>query len=380
MGHEAISTPNIDRLAKESLTFTRGYVPSSLCRPSLMSIITGRYPHQHKVSGNDPPRGTDRTEMLKHIRGAVTLPKLLGDAGYVSLQTGKWWEGNYALGGFTQGMTHGDPARGGRHGDDGLAIGRQGLAPIYDFLESRGDKPFFIWYAPFLPHSPHNPPDRLLAKYRGKTDSLHVARYWAMCEWFDETCGELLDYLDREGLAENTLVVYIADNGWIQDPESPRYAERSKRSPYEGGVRTPIMFRWPGHIAPRRDDDTPVSSIDLAPSILAACGIDPPKGMSGFSLLESRGLAPRRDEGVYGEIFEHDVADIDNPAASLLFRWCVADRWKLIVPHGDRAKDGPVELFDLAADPHETKNLAEREPETVQRLSARLDDWWLPEK
>jgi uncharacterized sulfatase len=374
LGHETIATPNIDRLAKESLTFTRGYVPSSLCRPSLMSIITGRYPHEHKVSGNDPPRGTDRTEMLKHIRGAVTLPKLLGDAGYVSLQTGKWWEGNYALGGFTHGMTHGDPARGGRHGDEGLRIGREGLAPIFEVIESRGERPFFIWYAPFLPHSPHNPPERLLAKYRDKTDSLHVARYWAMCEWFDETCGELLGYLDREGLADNTLVVYVTDNGWIQDPASPRFADRSKRSPYEGGVRTPIMLRWPGHVEPRHDGDTPVSSIDLAPTILAACGIEWPRELVGANLLDSDELARRRDEGVFGEIFEHDVTDIDNAAASLLYRWCVVNRWKLIVPNGD----GPVELFDVVADPHETKNLAEQQPEIVRKLTARLDNWWTP--
>jgi uncharacterized sulfatase len=190
MGHPQIQTPHLDRLAKESLVFTRGYTPVSLCRASLMTIITGQYPRQHLITGNDPPKGTDRREMLKHVRRTPTLPKLLVDKGYVSFQSGKWWEGNFAEGGFTAGMTHGDPAKGGRHGDLGLKIGRDGLQPIYDFLETNRGKPFFLWYAPMLPHTPHNPPERLLAKHRDKTDSEHVAKYWAMCEWWDETCGE----------------------------------------------------------------------------------------------------------------------------------------------------------------------------------------------
>ena len=82
-----------------------------------------------------------------------------------------------------------------------------------------------------MPHTPHNPPERLLAKYKDKTPSLHVARYWAMVEWFDETCGQLLDHLEKEKLAENTIVVYVTDNGWIQDPEDRADSVRSKRSP-----------------------------------------------------------------------------------------------------------------------------------------------------
>jgi len=197
MGHPQIQTPHLDRLAKQSVVFTRGYTPTSLCRSSLMTIISGLYPHRHLVTGNDPPKGTDRREMLRHVRRTPTLPKLLAEQGYVSFQTGKWWEGNFAEGGFTAGMTHGDPERGGRHGDEGLKIGRQGLQPIYDFLEANKGKPFFLWYAPMLPHQPHNPPERLLAKYKEKTDSLFVAKYWANCEWWDETCGELLGYLDK---------------------------------------------------------------------------------------------------------------------------------------------------------------------------------------
>ena len=155
MGHEAIETPNIDRLAKQSRLFKRGYVPSSLCCPSLASMITGLYPHQTKITGNEPPMppgGRNSEQYRKQVQECVsflddqpTLPRLLAKRGYVSHQSGKWWQGHYSRGGFTHGMTHGDPKRGGRHGDVGLKIGREGMDEIFDFIEDAGDKPFFVW-------------------------------------------------------------------------------------------------------------------------------------------------------------------------------------------------------------------------------------------
>ena len=181
----------------------------------------------------------------------------------------------------------------------GLEIGRKGLKTCYDFIDEAGEKPWFIWYAPFLPHSPHNPPERLLKKYTAEGKSIHVARYQAMCEWFDETCGELLDYVDKKGQADNTLVVYVTDNGWIQSLDSPKYAAKSKRSQYDGGVRTPIMLKWPGHIKPARYDETLVNSIDLVPTILAAADISATNEMPGLNLLNvcrnNRQVRPCRD-------------------------------------------------------------------------------------
>ena len=381
MGHPVIRTPRLDRLASESLVFTRGYVPSSLCRPSLASIATGLYPHQHKITSNDPPRGLPKKEFLRqrqeqiaNIDRVPTLPRLLGQRGYVSFQTGKWWEGSHRRGGFTSGMTHGDPARGGRHGDAGLKIGREGMQPIYDFIESAGDRPFFIWHAPFLPHTPHNPPPELLEKYVDKTDSIHVARYWAMCEWFDRTCGELLDYLDRKGLAGNTLVAFVVDNGWIQRRDAGGYAPRSKRSPNEGGIRTPIVLRWPGRIEPRTDRETPAISIDLAPTILAACGLEPTEQMQGVNLLDGEALGKR--DAIFGEIFTHNAVDVDVPASSLQYRWCIAGPWKLILPHPANEPGAAVQLYNVLADPHERENLATEQPERVAKLKKRIGAWW----
>jgi len=381
MGHPAIHTPHLDRLASQSLVFTRGYVPSSLCRPSLATLATGLYPHQHRITSNDPPGRPDRALMLRNrqrqianIERVPTLARLLGQRGYVSFQTGKWWEGNFSRGGFTEGMTHGDPARGGRHGDAGLKIGREGLEPIFDFLDRHQGRPFFIWYAPFLPHQPHNPPEELLAHYREKTDSIHVARYWAMCEWFDQTCGELLAGLERRGLADNTLVVFVVDNGWIQQPDAARYAPRSKRSPNEGGIRTPIMLRWPGHIQARRDESTPVVSVDLVPTILGACGLEPTAEMPGVNLLDTERLAKR--EAIFGEIFTHDAVKVDDPASSLQYRWCIEGRWKLILPNPKLLPDAQPELYDLEADPREDDDLAARRPQVVERLHTRIEQWW----
>jgi arylsulfatase A-like enzyme len=366
MGHPKIQTPHLDRLAKTGLTFKHGHVPTSLCRPSLMSLITGMYPHEHLITGNDPPKGTPREAMLQHIDRCPTVPKRLLEKDYLSYQAGKWWEGKYSRGGFTHGMTHGDPKQGGRHGDEGLKTGRQGVQSVIDFIDQAGDKPFFVWYAPMLPHQPHNPPERLLEKYRPLTPSLHVAKYWAMVEWFDETCGALLNHLEQKKLSENTLVLYVADNGWIQNPEKPSYDLRSKRS---------IMLRWPAKIAPRMDETTLVSSIDLAPTILAAANLAASPEMKGVNLLPlAIDKIPVPRDTLYGAIFEHDIPDIQASAPGLQFRWCLEGRWKWIKPAGD----GPGELFDVQADPTEMKNLAQEQPERATHLQAKLDTWWKP--
>jgi len=320
MGHPQIQTPALDALAEQSLTFTRGYVPDSLCRPSLATIATGLYPHQHGIVGNDPPGGRgnleNRIAYTQLITQVPTLPRILGEHGYLSHQSGKWWEGSYQNGGFTHGMTHGDRTRGGRHGDDGLVIGRQGLAPVFDFIDmaKEQERPFFVWYAPFMPHTPHTPPAELLEKYRALTPSESVAKYWAMCEWFDQTCGQLLAHLDEQGLAENTLVVYVCDNGWIQQPNGGGYAPRSKRSQYDGGVRTPIMFRWPAGIEPMMDQTNLCSSIDIVPTILAAVGLEPTQAMQGINVMDRDAVVAR--DAIFGEILDHDIQSMTDPAAS----------------------------------------------------------------
>lgn len=375
MGHEVIKTPHLDRLAAESAVFPNGYVPTSLCRASLATLLTGLYGHQHKICCNDPPRGIDRSAMLPFLHNAPTIPRLLQQRGYRSFQTGKFWEGHYQNGGFTDGMTVK-----GRHGDDGLVIGRQTMQPMVDFIEKDRTKPFFLWYAPMLPHEPHDPPERLLAKYRAPGRPEALARYWANVERFDETCGELLAYLDRQGLRDNTLVMFVVDNGWIQEtnPQPRRFrrgnfADKSKLSPYDGGLRTPVILRWPGHSKAGRYDDL-VSTIDFAPTVLNACGVRAPAKMPGVNLLPraSGGGALKRD-AVFGELYVHTAIDLERPSLNLTHRWVRSGEWKLIDPVDPAS--GP-ELYRLTVDPFENKNLAASEPGQVRRLSAQLERWW----
>jgi len=390
MGHPHIRTPNLDRLAAQSLVFPRGYVPSSLCCPSLASIITGRYPHQHGITSNDPwlppeVKGRDKAQHPQFLEGrrimngfmekAATLPRVLGERGYLSFQTGKWWQGNFKSGGFTHGMSLGEEGKGGRHGDAGLKIGRAGMEPIFDFIGTAQaeKKPFLVWYAPMLPHDPHTPPERLLEKYQAVAPSIHVARYWACVEWFDETCGQLLEHLEKQGLAENTIVIYVTDNGWIQNVDAPKFAPKSKQSPYDGGLRTPIMIKWPGKIAPRKSEAL-ASSLDIYPTLLTALGVPPAAGGPGLNLLDEKAVAQRTQ--LFGECFTHDAKDLANPAASLRWRWTISGQTKLILPAPQNQPGEMPELYDLAADPREERNLATAHPEHVAELTKQLDAWW----
>lgn len=415
MGHKLIETPHLDKLAARSALFTRGYVPTALCRPALATFANGYYAHQHGVTGNDPsplpgdamPKGKGKKGKAKGPSGdspayaalrekliatgyrKPTLPQMLAQAGYLSHQSGKWWEGSHQRGGFTHGMTRGFPQPGGRHGDDGLKIGREGMQPVFDFIDhaTAEKKPFFLWYAPFMPHTPHTPPDRLFQKYKAKgVESDFVARYYAMVEWFDETCGQLMDRIEQKGLLENTLFVYVADNGWIQDPKSAGYAPRSKQSANEGGIRQPIMFSWPGVIQPGSRGEQLCSSIDIVPTALAASGVEVPKSLPGLNLLPvlKSGKPTTRTEA-YGETFAHDVANIDQPEDTLLYRWVVEGKWKLLLTYDGKldryASSHPrtekrPQLFDLIADPHEDRNLAASHPEIVKRLADKLQAWW----
>lgn len=394
MGHPHIETPHLDRLAAGGALFTRGYVPTALCRPALATFVTGLHAHQHGLTGNDPapdsgPQRRLRLEMIAKIDDLPSLPRMLAEHGYLSHQSGKWWEGDYARGGFTHGMTRGFPNQGGRHGDVGLTIGREGMEPVFEFIDHAlaEEKPFFLWYAPFMPHTPHTPPERLFQKYKDKgVESDYVARYYAMVEWFDETCGQLLERLEERGLTENTLVVYISDNGWIQNPGGRGFAPRSKQSANEGGTRQPTIFSWPGVIVPGDRGEQLCSSVDMVPTALAAAGVPIPEQLPGCNLLpilKSGEPTPRRE--VFGETFAHDVAEIGNPEASLLYRWVIEGRWKLLLTYDGERGSRPglhprdekrPQLFDLLADPHEETNLAAQHPDIVARLAGRLQEWW----
>jgi arylsulfatase A-like enzyme len=185
----------------------------------------------------------------------------------------------------------------------------------------------------------------------------------------------LLDYLDKKGLSENTIVVFLADNGWVQNPvgvpnNGARGAARGKQSQYDGGLRTPILIRWPGRVKAERRGEL-VSSIDLAPTLLAAAGLKADPRMTGLNLLDvAAGRVSR--EAIFGELFEHTAVDVDEPATNLTHRWVRKGDWKLIVA----AKGEGVELYDVVKDPEEKVDRAKGEAGRVKELRALLDGWW----
>ncbi|MFK7983602.1 MAG: sulfatase [Saprospiraceae bacterium] len=419
MGHQQIQTPHIDKLAKESMTFTRGYASAPLCSPSLASIITGLYAYQHGITGNDPvvenyegpkhygrgkreshfpansypvKRDNDYQKLKANFYKKKLITQTLSENGYRSFQSGKWWIGSAEEGGFDKGMTHGDYKRGGRHGDEGLKIGREGLKPVTDFIDetTASNQPFFVWYAPFLPHTPHTPPKALEEKYLKLTSSPHIAKYWAMVEWFDQTTGELLNYLKDKGLEENTIIVYTCDNGWIQSDDSSKYAARSKRAPHEGGIRTPVMFKYPKKIQAQMNTENLVSNVDIVPTVLSLLGLEE-GNLTGINVLDESALKKRKT--IFAESYNHDITNVDIPTESILYKIAVEKDWKLIFPNNEMVqKEGTTEkehytgyyskdpqLFNLADDPNELKNVAEQYPEEVQRLTDKINDWWQPE-
>ena len=397
MGHPEIQTPNLDALADQSLVFGRGYVAAPLCRPSLASMLTGLYPSRHGITGNDVDGRNKRAELDIPVReqfhALQSFVRMLTKNGYLAHQSGKWWEGSWQDGAFTHGMTHGDPGRGGRHGDQGLAIGRKSMQPIKEFIDLAIGKqqPFLTWYAPFLPHTPHNPPAALLKKYTVAGRPADAAKYYAMCEWFDQTCGELLNYLDEKKIRKNTLVIYICDNGWAatstnrDDPAQKLwkgYAQRSKSSPFEKGIRTPIMLSWPGQVKAGRVQDL-AHAIDLFPTIAAATGLQVAGKLPGINLLDPQARTKRKR--VFGVC--HSVYNMTpgNPDGTLQYLWCVEAEWKLLLRYKglDTTRyrqlhiwdNLPVRLYNLKRDPHETNELSAMHPEIVKRLRRAIQAW-----
>ena len=424
MGSKDALTPNIDRLAERSARFVNGYVPSSLCSPSLAVMLTGLYPHQSGLHYNHPPPGNSafnrmnsvaeyeaaRSPVFKIIRKLPTLPRVLGERDYLSLQTGKFWEGHYSNAGFSDGMTIFKPRPGQDYGgnrtlrsgvlaahgngDHGLQIGRETMQPIAEFMDRsiQEKKPFFVWYAPYLPHLPHDSPPRYHELHRKRGAAAHRIPYLAAISQFDDTVGELMTMLEKRGLTNNTLIVLCSDNGWTpstkpskKNPAEFEGTKESKYSPFEEGLRTPILFSLPGKVKPATHEE-PVSSVDMLPTVLEACGFaDAIPNLPGRSLWKAAlGEEALKTQPVFGEVYPGDAETLGQPEKHIAYRWLRDGDFKLIVPHshgGDKPWGSYLKepaLFNLKDDPEEKQNLASSQPEVLQSLLQKLNAWWNP--
>jgi arylsulfatase A-like enzyme len=257
-GHPTIQTPNIDQLASQSIHFDSGYVPSS-CRPTLATLLTGL-----------PQRTHLQTFAKSHdLEEVTTIADRLRAAGYVTYQAGKFWDGHPKIRGFDDWS-----AFTALHGD--LDIGRTGIDPILDFIAGV-EQPWFVWFTPLMPHSPHDPPASFKELYADQGLDRAVLNYWAMISWFDDVVGDLLS-----SIPPDTVVIYLSDNGFVQSEQAWVFAERSKTSAYEHGVRTPVMFRHPVWEPERREE--PIHAVDVVATLAAIAGADR-SGLPGVDVL-----------------------------------------------------------------------------------------------
>ncbi len=407
MGSKVARTPNLDRLAAEGTVFTTAYNTSSVCRPSLLSLLTGLQPYPASLwLGRLERRGLARRAGA--IRYLDTLPGLLKSRGYRSFQAGKLWEGSrFEEAGFTAGTKTGAPGGGPMvqlvGGESGLQVGRTTMAPVFEFLRDAAGEPFFLWFAPMLPHRPFDAPPEARARYEGERLSESALGYYANVSRLDDAVGDLLDELDTREITDRTLVVYLSDNGW--DPSGDLDVGRGrelggvagKMSMHELGFRTPMVFRWPGRVPAGVVRDDLVSTLDLFPTLLdyagdagdaGDAGAARPPGREGIDLraaVEHGAALPART--LYGWM-EHALPSRIPPTTK---HWRAQEReaffarsprWHYIhfparADDGGRAQPAEAELYDLRADPAESRNVAAAFPQELRSLAAGVERWRL---
>ncbi len=412
MGNSHVNTPHLDKLAKSGVLFKRGYVPTPWSRASLMTLITGRYAHEHGITVDDLVTYKGATGAKPRPESTIgkseALPGLLKASGYLSYQSGRWFEGRYADAGFT----HGTSSRGDLSYDK-PGIGMKAIKGCTDFIDmaQKEKKPFFLWYAPALPAFNYNvrkpfgddvAPDRILAnqkfilnlgmndyylQFQKPTGRGDITKYYALVEWFDEHCGQLIAHLEKQGLRDNTLIVVQSANGWVSVRRRGDYAPRTKGSPYDAGVRSPVIYSWPAKLKPAVSE-SPISSVDVVPTILAAAGAKQPKNpLAGIDLLPvMEGKTKITDRAIFGEAYARDVANMKTPETVLLKRWVIEKQYKLILSYdgeqtrvrgskGGQKVTAP-ELYDIVSDPYEQNNLHDKLPKISKALRAKLDNWY----
>lgn len=378
-GNGRISTPNLDRLAREGTTFTAFYV-SPVCAPTRASLLTGRYHLRTGVRGVVEGREFMAAE-------EVTLAELLRGAGYATALVGKWHLGeNWPWVPHAQGFQHFIGFRDGsspyfdvRLEHNGAPLPTRGyLTDVLTdhalrFVERSRGEPFFL-YLPFnAPHSPLEVPEAYLARYRDLPE--HTARTYAMMEAVDRNVGRLMLRLDQLGLARNTLVLFLSDNGPLYGPGEQRHERYNaglrgeKYSVHEGGVRVPLVAWWPGTVRADHRVGAPAAHIDILPTVLDYAGSSLPAGVEidGRSLRPLLAGAGGWPDRTLFMSYPGERALRDGPPAPFPGGMAVTERLKMV--------DG-TELFDLAADPGERRNVAAEHPEILARLREEYLAHW----
>lgn len=382
-GDEIVQTPTLDRLAQEGTVFTHGYSTNSSCRPALQTLLSGLHPnHWARIIEDIQANQVNPIRQIDQVLYLDTLPRRLREAGYSSFEAGKFWEGTYAMGGFDAGMadviTYGS-------NNAGQDFARPSIQALWDFLDETED-PFFLWLAPMLPHVPFDPPREFTSLYENLGLTPTALTYYANITRLDRFVDRVLEGLAERGIQENTLIIYVSDNGWEQDPYIEHWfgaiigGSRGKFSNYELGFRTPIIFHWPGVVPAGERLSDLVSFEDLYATILDYGGVSPGVHELGISLLDRvhGEETPVRDQLFGLQQTRRTTKEEWIPGSGLgaLFKaedvgFARTDTWRYI----SFMDQGRSELYLIEEDPLEQVNLIDDYPEVAEELDRDLARW-----
>lgn len=389
-GQQKFATPNIDRIAAEGLRFTQVYAGSTVCAPSRCALMTGFHTGHALVRGNKPNGG------LPLRPEDVTVAEILKQANYATGGFGKWGlgventTGHPNRQGFDQWFGYLDQTHAHFYYTDHLfknaeKVKLDGKAYSHDlivdealeFIRQNKERPFFLYFSPTIPHASLEVPDDSLKKYLGKypekpfpganytkQETPHAA-FAAMVDRLDQSVGRMMALVKELDLDRDTIVFFTSDNGPHRegggDPEffkSSGPLRGIKRDLYEGGIRVPMIARWPGKIKAGAISDQVWAFWDFLPTAAAIAGVKPPKKIDGISMLGSLlGRAQKHHDYLYWEFFERGFQQAMR-----------MQNWKAV----RLAQGKPLELYDLEKDVEEQNNLATRHPEVIARLESLL--------
>lgn len=373
-------TPNLDRLAAEGMRFTCAYTAQPICSPSRAALMTGKSPARLHLTNYLPGRPDAPSQRLlqPRIEGQlpleeVTIAELLKSNGYATGLFGKWHLGGPGFSPTDQGFDVAvmPPANTNPTSETGGKGEFVISAAAEKFIEDHRNEPFFC----YVPHNnPHIPLAATPERIDRNRQAFHPV-YAAMIETLDESVGRLMSKVESLGLADRTIFLFTSDNGGLHVLESPgtpattnRPFRAGKGYLYEGGLREPLIVRWPGVVAPGTTCDTPIVLSDLAPTLLEAAGIDVAKSagpLDAVSLTKLLCGEPLPQRPLYWH-FPNYTNQGGRPAGAIR-----DGNWKLV----EQFEDDSVELFNLADDPSETKNLAAAEPARADKLRQKLRNW-----
>ena len=384
-------TPHIDRLAKEGMRFTDSYAAAPNCSPTRASILTGRWPARLGLTQYLPGNVLPHAKLLQAELplglplDETVIAEPLGAAGYATACVGKWHLGggeylpekrgfdeSFASGHLGSHRTMFAPHKwlkvpGAQAGD---YLTDKLTAAAERFIEENRSNPFFLYMSYYAVHGPIQAKQSLIDSYAGRTDptNRNHAVYAAMVEGVDRSVGRLLALLERHGLASNTAIFFFSDNGGVPSRAFNGGFRSGKGYVWEGGIREPLLVRWPGVVQAGSVEDTPVSSIDFYPTLLEMTAAEDSEGhtVDGTSLVPLLKQTGGLERDTLYWHYPHYSNAGSAPTAAIR-----KGAWKLL----EFYEDSHVELYDLSTDPAESKDLSSVEKKRAEAMQQELAAW-----